>query len=137
MFSFKNLRSGRCYHINLSNPPERVGKIKEGIWRQILIKKHPHSGAQQAKSNLKLMNIEHQFLHSAIIQKWNGEAWMSDSHLNTLRLGRGIEWLNYKKMKKKSRFSSCDKGTMVIPIEEDEENYHKSVRFKEIKIIFY
>ena len=92
---------------------------------------------QQAKSNLKLMNIEHQFLHSAIKQKWNGEAWMSESHLNTLRLGRGIEWLNYRKMKKKSRFSSCDKGTMLIPIEEDEENYHKSVRFKEIKIIFY
>jgi hypothetical protein len=35
----RTLRSGRCYQINITNPPERVGKLsKEGIWRSILIK---------------------------------------------------------------------------------------------------
>ncbi len=110
---------------------------KEGIWRSILIKKHPINCNEKIKSNLKLMNIDNHFLHTTEKQKWNGDNWMSESHINTLRIGRGVEWHDYCKRRKKSRFFSYDKGTLIIPIEDQEENYHKTVRFKEIKILFY
>jgi hypothetical protein len=134
----KTLRSGRCYQINITNPPERVGKLsKEGIWRSILIKKHTINCNEKPKSNLKLMNVDNHFLHTTMKQRWDGDNWMSESHINTLRIGRGVEWHDYAKRRKKSRFASYDKGTLIILIEDKEENYHKTVRFKEIKILFY
>ena len=53
------------------------------------------------------------------------------------RIGRGVEWIDYDKRKKKSRFSSHEKGTLIIPIEDNDESIKGTVRFKELKIVFY
>jgi len=45
----------------------------------------------------------------------------------------------YKSKRKKSRFQSKEKGTLIVNImEEDEENIkNRQVKFKEIKVLFY
>jgi hypothetical protein len=45
--------------------------------------------------------------------------------------------MQYKNRKKKSRFKSDEKGTMIIPLEEDKESIGRTVKFKEIRILFY
>ena len=72
-------------------------------------------------------------------QKWNGETWQSEIKLNTKRILRGTEWMVYKSKRKKSRFQSKEKGTLIVNImEDDEENTkNRQVKFKEIKVLFY
>jgi hypothetical protein len=134
----KTLRSGTCYQVSIPNPPEKLGKLaKFGAWRNILIKKHPTKGTNPLRSKIKLMNTNNYFFYEEYKPIWTGDTWMTDSSLNICRIGRGVEWFDYEKRRKKSRFMSKDKGTLVVPIEEEEENYHKTVRFKEIRVLFY
>ena len=83
------------------------------------------------------MKVNNQFLFPVKKQKWNGETWQNEIRLNTARILRGTEWLSYRDRRKKSRFQSSEKGTMIIQMEEDENDENRSIKFKEIKILFY
>ena len=135
----KKLRSGRVYEVSIPPPPpaEECNLKTKGIWRNLTLKLTPPIYENKNKGILKIMNTNNHFLYTSIKQKWDGEKWKTDDEISINRIQRGTEWMIYRKRKKKSRFVSKDKGTLIIPFENDIENYHKTVKFKEIKVIFY